>query len=330
MSPDMASGTVSPHSVTDPSVAAMLLTFFTISDIHICDKESPARCIYYGYQYPEPYEDPPADTQPAGNSSAYSGIILYTTQVLDAAIQTINAAHKVKPFDFGISLGDAADNTQYNELRWYLDVIDGKMIYPVSGAHRGAHDIDYQKPFQAAGLDKSIMWYQCIGNHDQFWIGSALMTDYIRKTLVGPHVLNMGMVNPGPLPDWPAIFSQRGYYMGVVDGSTPYGNIIYAGPQGNYKKPPKVAADPKRRSLSISQWMREFENTTSQPVGHGFTPQMIEEGFACYHFYPRADVPIKVIVLDDTDKIDGGAAGALDEKRFQWLQNELQERSGRG
>ena len=29
---------------------------------------------------------------------------------------------------------------------------------------------------------------------------------------------------------------------------------------------------------------------------------MIKEGFACYHFYPRADVPIKVIVLDDTDK----------------------------
>jgi len=320
-SPDMATEAVGP-SVTDPSVAAMLLTFFTISDIHICDKESPARCIYYGYQYPEPYEDPPADTQPAGNSSAYSGIILYTTQVLDAAVQTINAVHQVTPFDFGISLGDAADNTQYNELRWYLDVLDGKMIHPSSGAHRGAHNIDYQKPFQAAGLDKSIKWYQCIGNHDQSWMGTALMTDYTRKTLVGPNVLNIGI--PGVVQNWPLIFSQRGYYMGVVDGSTPYGDIINAGPEGNYPKPPKVAADPQRRSLSINQWMREFENTTSQPVGHGFTPQMIKEGFACYHFYPRADVPIKVIVLDDTNKA-GGAAGALDSQRYNWLVNELEE-----
>ena len=322
MSPDMASGTVSPQPVTpDPSVTALLLTFFTISDIHICDKESPARCIEYAYQYPNPSIPVYG---PVGNTSAYSGIILYTTQVLDAAVQTINAVHQVSPFDFGISLGDAADNTQYNELRWYIDVLDGKMIHPSSGAHRGAHDIDYQKPYQAAGLDKSIPWYQCIGNHDQSWMGSALPTDYIRKTLVGPHVLNMGMVNELPLPDWSLIFNERGYYMGVVDGSTPYGDIIYAGPQGNYQKPPKVAADPQRRSLSINEWMKEFRNTTSQPVGHGFTPQMIKEGFACYHFYPRADVPIKVIVLDDTDKA-GGAAGALDEKRFQWLQNELQE-----
>ena len=124
--------------------------------------------------------------------AAYSGVILYTSQVLDAAIQTINALHQVTPFDCGIALGDACDNTQYNELRWYVDVIDGKMITPSSGAHIGAGDIDYQKPFQAAGLDKSIPWYQAVGNHDQFWMGAPSWTNYVRKTLVGPNVLNMG------------------------------------------------------------------------------------------------------------------------------------------
>jgi hypothetical protein len=44
---------------------------------------------------------------------------------------------------------------------------------------------------------------------------------------------------------------------------------------------------------------------------------------ACYSFYPKADVPIKVIVLDDTDKMDCGAYGCLDEPRYNWLLNEL-------
>ena len=317
--PDMQTGFVSSPSDPDPS-AATLLSFFTMSDLHICDKESPARAIYYGYQYPQPIV--PANNTPAGNSSCYSGIILYTTHVLDAAIQTINALHKVNPFDFGISLGDAADNTQFNELRWYLNVLDGKMITPSSGAHLGANIIDYQKPYKAAGLDKSIKWYQAIGNHDQFWMGTALMNNYLRKTLVGSHVLSLGQVTTSP-PDWPEIMNGRDCYMGVVDGSTPYGEIIHAG-DVHSQPVPKIVADPKRRSLSISDWMSEFFDTTSEPAGHGFTRKMVKEGFACYHFYPRADIPIKIIVLDDTNKA-GGAAGALDEKRYKWLLGELQD-----
>jgi hypothetical protein len=37
--------------------------------------------------------------------------LLSTPQVLDAAVQTINALHRQTPFDFGISLGDATNNT---------------------------------------------------------------------------------------------------------------------------------------------------------------------------------------------------------------------------
>ena len=252
--------------------------------------------------------------------------MLYTTHVLDAAIQTINALHKKAPFDFGIALGDACDNTQYNELRWYLDVIDGKPITPSSGAHLGAKHIGYQKPYQAAGLDKSIKWYQAVGNHDQFWKGSTAWTDYLREAVVGSSVLNTGP--PTSPTNFLALMEGSGYLMGVVDGSTEYGDIIHVGPVTDPANQPlrKIAADPHRRALWISQWMSEFFNSTSKPAGHGFTREMINGAAlaACYTFYPKANMPIKVIVLDDTDKSACGAYGSLDEARYDWLINELE------
>ncbi len=66
--------------------------------------------------------------------------MLYTTQVLDAAIRTANAVNRLPPFDFAISLGDDANGPQYNELRWFIDVMDGQYITPSSGDQcRGHH-----------------------------------------------------------------------------------------------------------------------------------------------------------------------------------------------
>ena len=98
---------------------AKLSRFFVITDIHVTDKESPAQLVVFGFK--------------GGSPEVYSGVMLYTPHVLDAAVQTINALHEQDPIDFGVSLGDAADNTQYNELRWYIDVLDGKTVSPQSG-----------------------------------------------------------------------------------------------------------------------------------------------------------------------------------------------------
>lgn len=329
------------YSAASVSQKTRLLNFFAMTDIHLTDKEAPNQLIYVQQSNPG---------YAGQNSSIYSGVMLYTPQVFDAAIQTANALHKKDPFDFFISLGDVCNTSMYNELRWYIDIIDGKVITPSSGAHAGADRIDYQKPFKAAGLDKTIPFYQTLGNHDHFMIGSfpvyetaGLADSYTSDTVwsVSNDLLTPVTTSfPANIDNSRRNNTADRYYQGVIDGTTPYGTIKYAGAVGDFSAPPKVVADPDRRALHRTEWIQEFFNSTSSPVGHGFNlvtsnknfialvPPSEQAGFACYSFVPKANVPLKVIVLDDTQREDDGSVdihghGFLDATRWAWLQAEL-------
>lgn len=297
--------------------AAHLLHFFAMTDIHLTDKESPAQVLYLGLAN-------------NGNSSAYSPNMLYSTHVLDAAVRTVNTLHKEQPFDFGISLGDNCNNAQYNELRWFIDIFDGKRINPDSGPKDDpipGPGNDYQDEFQAEGLDMDIPWYQVYGNHDNIWMGSYPENDYLREAHTSEDILNIGDVFTNPLG-----IDSRSFYVGVVDGRTKYGNVIGAGPVETTPRL-KVVADPNRRSLLRKEWMSEFFKTSTKPSGHGFSQSNIDNDFACYSFEPKSEVPIKVIVLDDqqrSDIFDVHSQGALDEERFKWLISELDKGQAEG
>ena len=309
-----------PTDYTGASVtkAANLLSFFTMSDIHLVDEETPASAIYYSYKG-------------VGSISGYTASMLLTTQMLNATVQTINVLNNQSKIDFGISLGDDCDNTQFNELRWFIDVLDGKPINPDSGTKDDpvpGPKNDYQDSFQAEGLDKSISWYQTLGNHDHLWKGSYPVTDNFRPKYTGLDIINLD--NPTTSLDG------RGYFMGSVDGRTPYGEIIGAGATADFQTPPQVlSADPDRRSLKKDEWMGEFFNTISSPVGHGFSQSNVSTGFACYTFEPKSNLPVKVIVLDNTQQDSDPNTGhyahsSLDQERFQWLISELDKCQSEG
>ena len=84
--------------------------------------------------------------------------------------------------------------------------------------------------------------------------------------------------------------------------------------------------------------MSEFFNTSSSPKGHGFNQSNVRTGFACYTFEPKSNIPIKVIVLDDTQRDDdlnnpdtlGYGHASLDNERYDWLVKELDKGQAEG
>jgi metallophosphoesterase (TIGR03768 family) len=303
-------------NVSGVSNAAKLLRFFAFADVHITDKESPAQAIYF--------KD---ESALGGNAiSVYSPVMLYTTHVLDAAVRTVNKLHKDQAIDFGLTLGDVANSAQYNELRWFIDIMDGKIINPDSGADDDpipGPNNDYQDKFQAEGLNRDILWYAAIGNHDHFWIGSKPIDSKLSTTLVGDKILRLGNIITDP-----DAMNKDTYAGGVMDGSTLYGTIIGSGVAAEMGEIPTVPADANRKPISKEDIIKEYRNSTTLPPGHGFNSKNVLKG--CYSFEPKSDLPLKVIVIDNTMDIETPnpcgpiyGFGYLDTERYNWLMNEL-------
>ena len=304
----------SGYNYASVTKASKLLRFFTITDIHITDKESPAQAIFFA-----PF---------AGENglSCYSPLMLYTTQVLDATVKTINDIHKQDPFDLGLSLGDMANCTQHNELRWFIDVMDGQTIKPYSGVQKQGTDNHYQDEYKAVGLNPSIPWYATLGNHDHFWMGSKPVDTKIRNAMVGDSILQLGNIFTDP-----NAMNVNTFSTGTLDGSTQYGTILGSGVVADMGTIPTVSPDQNRHSLTIPDWMSQFSNTTTIPKGHGFiqsNPANISG--ASYSFFPKSDLPIKIIVLDDTQDATEApyeegvyGHGELTADRYTWLMAQL-------
>ena len=285
----------SGYSVDTKKSRTSLLSFFTMSDIHITDIQSPAQALAFGKK--------------PGMVAAYSPTIMYTTQVLEAAVESvndINAAHKL---DFGIMLGDAINNAQQNEINMYLDVLTGRMVYPNSDLTK-ASDTDYTQPFKAEGLD--IPWYQVSGNHDHFWSGAFQANDKLLKGITSDTILKIGA---SPLSN--PLYGDD-VYPGIIDVSDQYGPIIGDGLK--FTEADTIAANSTRSFMNSASLANIF------PSGHGIN----EAPTACYSFEPNANVPIRVIVLDDTADQEhefknamNAAYGYMDTARYNWFSKEL-------
>lgn len=318
-----------PHIGALPE-GEVLACLWHLSDLHLCDAESPARI-----EYLDRYADPDSPhAQDIGDVGTYRPQEILTAHVAVSMVHTANRITRGpvtgEHIDAVMVTGDVTDNAQQNELAWYRTVVDGGTFTPASGgpssSWSGVSDpqtwdehywhpdgpppgfepdrpsrlfgfpvipglIDAaRRPVTSPGLEYEVL--SVPGNHDALLQGTVAPTPELNRLAVG-HEAITGLVN--------------GFDAGVVAAAvSPEGPASYPVDPEAPRRP--VAPDPRRAFVEPD----DFARTAGRDKA-----------------YWAQDVGQLRVICLDTVNPHGGWQGSLDEEQFAWLGEQLAQATGR-
>ena len=326
-----------------------LFTVGHLSDLHLCDAQSPARA-----EFLDRWSDDDAPTKASlGYIGTYRAQELLTVQVGEAMVRSLNAVQAGPvggaALDWAITTGDVTDNAQSNELNWYVSLLDGGPVVPDSGAagrYEGVADNDWfdeafwhpeptadgrtdhprerygfpsvpglldaaRASFTAGGL--RLPWLAVHGNHDQMIQGTI--------PAIGP--LASADSDSTKVIGLPPEWSTDEIIRFCKDFDTCQLDALEQWP--NLQSRP-ITPDPARRAITRGEFIAAHFRAGGRPYGHGFSgsaASVVAASTADTHAYYRYDHgPVSVLALDTVNEY-GGWQGSIDARQLQWLSDEL-------
>lgn len=294
-----------------------LVVFHHFADLQLLDEESPLRGEWQD-SCPTPLSTAAFRPQEALSVHVAASLVRRANRIGRSPLTN-------RLTDFVLHTGNAADNAQLNELRWFIDLMDGRQIQPDTGGagYEGVQSESpdplhpdlltlAQVPFVPEGI--RYPWYTALGNRDVLAQGNFPPDDAAGQIAVGGEkIIDLAPARKEKVCEDPSI---------LLDPELT--QEILADEETEVRA---VTADPNRRLLTRKEWMDELFNSAERPgpVGHGLTQRNLDEGVAYYVFEHG---PLAFIVLDTVNPA-GFAAGSIDVPQFEWLDRELRNRSSR-
>ncbi len=316
-----------------------LLVVAHLSDLHVCDHQSPARVEFLD-RWADP-DSPILDR--LGEVGAYRAQELLNAQVVAATVHAVNAtaAGPVSgaPVDIAVVTGDNTDNSQANELAWYLALLDGGDVVPDSG-----------DPARYEGVADEQVW------DERFWHPESLKPDLPRERYGLPAVpgllaaVRRPFRSDGLQVPWLAV---HGNHDRLIQGTVPGDGALAAAPVGSRKavalpahwtgeqvlelmaglavcdpralrallaaEARDVTPDPDRRLVTRAEFVAAHHHAAARPAGHGFTAS----GQAYYRHDQHQEHGAVRFLAMDTVNANGGWEGSLDHAQLSWLDAEL-------
>jgi metallophosphoesterase (TIGR03767 family) len=306
-----------------------------LTDIHIVDAQSPGRVEFLDF-LGDPF------------TAAARPHELLTTHVASSMVRRINEVGvgpiTGRPFDAAVSTGDNIDNQQWNELGWFLGVLDGTGVDPNSGAAEGYEGIqddvvvdptywhpepgvvddfktvrgfpDYPGLLEAALVPFAtpaiaMPWYSTYGNHDGLIQGNLPTSDAVDQLLLESRKILA--LQPG---------QSTGDFLGDMFTSPA---TVLAELQGGLYPQRTVAADSTRISVKTPEWVQAHLDSPAAPgpKGHGYTEEHLDLPALYYSF------DLTPAVLGISLDTGGYNSGSIGEGQFAWLEHTLQSAHAR-